>query len=88
MPRKIVRALFVRKHFRNSTANADYIRKGLRVWKEANSVGFMEDQRKDHTKLARTRGTNVARLFMTVQILMREYHLEPCAIDSRTRCFC
>jgi single-stranded DNA-binding protein len=68
--------------------NADYIRKGLRVWKEANlKSDSVEDQRKDHTKLARTHvAPNVARLSKTAQILMREYHLETSgAIDWRTR---
>jgi hypothetical protein len=34
---------------------ADYIRKGLRVWKETRRKSYwVEDQCEDHTKLART----------------------------------
>jgi hypothetical protein len=53
--------------------NADYIRKGLRVWKEAKRKSYsVEDQGEDHTKLIRTRVAPIAaRLSKTGQILMR-----------------
>jgi hypothetical protein len=53
--------------------NADYIRKGLRVWKEAKRKSYsIKDQREDHTKLKRTRVAPIAaRLSKTGQILMR-----------------
>jgi hypothetical protein len=53
--------------------NADYIRKGLRVWKEAKRKSYsIKDQREDHTKLIRTRVAPIAaRLSKTGQILMR-----------------
>jgi hypothetical protein len=53
--------------------NADYIRKGLRVWKEAKRKSYsVEDQREDHAKLIRTRVAPIAaRLSQTGQILMR-----------------
>jgi hypothetical protein len=51
--------------------NADYIRKGLRVWKEAKRKSYsIEDQREDHTKLIRTRVAPL-RHSNTGQILMR-----------------
>jgi hypothetical protein len=53
--------------------NADYIRKGLRVWKEAKRKSYsIEDQRENRTKLIRTRVAPIAaRLSKTGQILMR-----------------
>jgi hypothetical protein len=53
--------------------NADYIRKGLRVWKEAKRKSYsIEEQREDHTKLIRTRVAPIAAwLSKTGQILMR-----------------
>jgi hypothetical protein len=51
----------------------DYIRQGLLVWKEAKRKSYsVEDQREDHTKLARTRrAPTAARLSKPAQILMR-----------------
>ena len=51
----------------------DYIRRGLLIWKEAKRKSHsVEDQREDHTKLARTRrAPTAARLSKTAQILMR-----------------
>ena len=53
--------------------NPSYIRRGLLVWKEAKRNAYsVEDQREDHTKLARTRrAPTAARLSKTAQILMR-----------------
>jgi hypothetical protein len=51
----------------------DYIRRGLLIWKEAKRKSHsVEDQREDHTKLARTRrAPTAARLSKTGQLLMR-----------------